>query len=130
MFLCRSQADHANRVVVRSFGENHHMEARIDQTDGNDADFAIVEPVILSLKRRIPIEPLGFLEGNAMLRLIDGVLQRIELDSHPINVHPLNGRCKCLVPSWPPSEPHHTQFSYIPLIRHKAHNPARPRSLS
>lgn len=47
VLFCRSKADDPNGVFVRTFGEDHDEQRIIDQTDGNEANFAIVEPVIL-----------------------------------------------------------------------------------
>lgn len=56
MFLRRAQANDTNSVVIRACGKDHHKKAGIDQPDGDEADFSIVEPVILALQRRVLIE--------------------------------------------------------------------------
>jgi hypothetical protein len=56
MFLCRAQADHANSVIIRTFCKGDHKKPHIDQPNGDEADFAVIEPIIFALKRCVPIE--------------------------------------------------------------------------
>lgn len=94
MFLRRAQANDTNSVIIRAFRENHHIKAYINQPDGDETDFSIIEPVILALERCIPIKAGRRCQGNAMLGPVSAILDRIELNSHLIYVHPLNDICK------------------------------------
>lgn len=56
MFLRRAQADDPHTVIIGAFGENHYMKAGVDLADGDETDFAVIEPVIFAFKRRLPFE--------------------------------------------------------------------------
>jgi len=58
MFLCRAQADGANRVFMGAFGVDQHMQAVSEQPHGDKPDLSVIEVIILALKCRVPIEPL------------------------------------------------------------------------
>jgi hypothetical protein len=95
MFLRRAQADDTNSVIIRTFGEDHHIKAGINQPDGDEADFAVIEPVVFAFERGVPLKVCCGPLGNAVLGPVNIVLRRIILDLHLIYVHPLNGLCKC-----------------------------------
>ena len=99
MFFRRAQADNTNSVIVRAFGENHHVKAGINQPDGDKADFAIIEPVVFAFERGIPVKVVSRPQGNAVFGTVNVVLRRIILYSHVIYVHPLNSLCKREWPS-------------------------------
>ena len=67
MFFRRAETDDAKSVVIGALREHHHIKACIDQTDSDEADFAIIEPVIFALKRRVPIEIDRRAQRNAVL---------------------------------------------------------------
>ena len=56
VFLRRTEADRADRVVVGTFCEGQHKQTIADETDGDEANLAVVEAVVLALQRRVPIE--------------------------------------------------------------------------
>jgi hypothetical protein len=56
MFFCGAKADNAHSIVIRAFSEYNYIKAGVDLSDGHEADFPIIEPIIFALKRRIPIE--------------------------------------------------------------------------
>lgn len=94
MLFRRAQADDAHRIVVRTFGKDHHVKAGVDQPDGHNADLAVIEPVVFAFERYVPIETGRRLQRNAVLGAVDLVFGRIEFNSHKFNVHPLNQGCK------------------------------------
>ena len=98
MFFRWAEADDTNSVIIRTFGEDHHIKAGINQPDGDEADFAIIEPIVFAFECGVPLKVCCGLQGNAVLGPIDIVLRRIILDFHLIYVHPLNGLCKCELP--------------------------------
>ena len=67
MLLGRAQADDPDGIVVGAFGEHQHMHAGLDQADGDEAGFAMVEPVIVAFQCRISVETGRRSQGNAML---------------------------------------------------------------
>lgn len=94
MFLRRAQADDTNSVVIGAFGKDHYIEIGTDQPDSDEADFSVIEPVVLALQRCVPFEAGCLLQRNTVLGTIDLVFCRIELDSHRFYVHPLNNKGK------------------------------------
>lgn len=58
------------------------MQTGANQPYGNEPNLPIIETVIFSFERRVPIEVARGPQGNAMLDAIYLVLSRIELDFH------------------------------------------------
>ena len=80
MLLRPSQADDPNRVFTGAFGEHHHVQTVPDQAERNEPPFAIIETVVFSFKRGVPIKIDCCLERHTMLLAIDFVRGMVELD--------------------------------------------------
>jgi len=69
----------------------------VDQTNGVDANFTIVEPVVHAFQRRAIEYPGGLGEPNTVPAYVDGVLHRIPSDTERLlgqNVLTIPTRCK------------------------------------
>lgn len=88
------EADDADCVVIGAFGEDHHMQASIDHSDGDKAQLAVIEAVVLAFERGFPLEAGRGLQRNAVLDPVARILGRVKLDIHRFNVHPLKPDCK------------------------------------
>ena len=64
------------------FREDQYVQTRADQPDCDEPRLSIVKAIILTFERRVPIERLGSLQGQAMLGDVRPVLGWIELDFH------------------------------------------------
>lgn len=96
MFFGRTQADNTDCVFVGASGEDQDMQPAINSSDRDETGFAIIEPVILALQRRIPFKRCCRRQRNAVLLPVAVILDPIELDLHQFNVHPFNGVVKLL----------------------------------
>ena len=92
MFLGWAQADDTNGVFVSALGEDQNVRTAFDQSERDKTGFAVVEPVILTFERGVPLEADRCLERDAVLLPVDVVLDRIELDLHSFDVHPFKER--------------------------------------
>lgn len=78
MFIRVAQADDTNGVVIRDFGENHHMQPGTNQSESNKAHLTETESIIHTIQRRISVKAICFRQRNAVLGPIDPVLRWIK----------------------------------------------------